>query len=263
VSTSDEDGSAISLVVRHLESGSQYEFPKLTEGTWSAGGKLLVVPQCWGDTVCEFSFGVLDTSSGEVTEYTIPGEKQVNASWLPDGTGVIATADCKRVYRVTLDGTVRTIADVNAEGWCWSMVVSPDASFAVAGGYYGPLNTIDLNTGALSTFTRARAVVEIGGKCGGSTGRLVDVLDGNRIIYHESLAAKGSNGITIGDLRTGSRQVLSFWNIADLQTIGPDLVTFTSFEQMADLSFQLTWLLNTATGEAHPVAVGTEAGWVQ
>ncbi len=32
---------------------------------------------------------------------------------------------------------------------------------------------------------------------------------------------------------------------------------------MNEVSFQLTWLLDTATGEARPVAVGTEAGWVK
>ncbi|MGH2626240.1 MAG: TolB family protein, partial [Anaerolineales bacterium] len=264
VTTSTDSGSSLTLVVRHLESGSEYRFPGMGEGPWSADGKMLVVPPCWGDNPCDFSFGVLDTSTGEITKYTIPGEKQVNASWLPDGSGVVAMADCLRAYEVSLGGSVRAISEFpEGQNWCGGLILAPDKSFGLAGGSYGPLRILDLASGSVREFARAKQIVEPAGKCGGSIGRLVDVLDRDRIIYHESLAAKGSNGITIGDLRTGKRQVLSFWNIADLEVIGKDRVTFTSFEQMEDLSFQLTWLLDTSTGEARPIAVGTGAGWVQ
>ncbi len=263
VTTSTQSGDKLTMVVRHLESGSEYRVDNVSDGAWSHDGKLLVQPQGCGDG-CPWSFGVFDTSTGEVTRYTIPGEKWVAPSWLPDGSGVIVSGDCRRLYRVTLGGAVTKISEQQDEKACYSgLVVSPDQSYGLVGGVYGPLRIVDLANGAMREFTRAGRIVEPAGKCGGSVGQLVDVLDNGRIVYHESLAAKGSNGITIGDVATGQRRVLSFWNIADLDAIGPDRVTFTSFEQMNDVSFQLTWLLDTTTGEARPVAVGTEAAWIK
>ena len=63
----------------------------------------------------------------------------------------------------------------------------------------------------LHEFARAPQL-PVGGRCGGASGKLSGWLDSAHIIYHESYAAKGSNGITIGDLRDGSRRVLSYWN---------------------------------------------------
>ena len=264
VTTNTADGDKLTLVVRHLESGSEYRIDDVSDGQWSVDGRLLVLPTCRGEG-CPWSFGVFDTSSGDVTRYSIRGEtKWVTPSWLPDGSGVIAVADCRRLYRVTLGGDATKIAEQSDDRACYGgLVVSPDATYGLAGGIYGPLTIVDLNSGATREFQRAKRIVEPAGKCGGSVGQLVDVLDNGRIVYHESLAAKGSNGITIGDLATGHRRVLSFWNIADLEAIGPNRVTFTSFEQMNDLSFQLTWLLDTSTGEARPIAVGAEAAWTR
>ncbi|HEX6032194.1 MAG TPA: hypothetical protein VFY90_12255 [Tepidiformaceae bacterium] len=258
------DGGGRRLIVEHLDSGSAYVLPGMREGSWGPTGKLLVYPSdCYED--CSWFFGILDTSTGEVASFTLPGEKRGSAEWLPDGSGLLAVADCTRLFRVGLDGDATFLGQSSEEaGACLGgLSLSPDGKYGVAGGIYSPLWIVEPETGAVREFERARRIVEPAGKCGGSIGRLVDILNGERIVYHESLAAKGSNGITIGDLRTGERRVLSFWNIADLRTIGPDRVTFTSFEQMDDLGFQLTWLLDTRTGEARPIAVGTGAGWLR
>jgi hypothetical protein len=258
-----EDGRGHRLLVEHLESGSAYVLPGMREGSWGPAGKLLVYPSdCYED--CPWFFGILDTSTGEVAKFTLPGEKRGSADWLPDGSGLLAVADCTRLFQVSLDGDPTFLGQANDTGACLGgLSLSPDGKYGIAGGIYSPLWIVEPETGAVREFERAPRIVEPAGKCGGSVGRLVDILNGARIVYHESLAAKGSNGITIGDLRTGARRVLSFWNIADLRTIGPDRVTFTSFEQMDDLNFQLTWLLDTSTGEARPVAVGNGAGWIR
>jgi hypothetical protein len=252
------------LRIVDLRSGEKRSIDDAAAISWSDDGKLLLSAGGCDATSCKRGAAWMYPWDESPTALSEAIEEYQDLVWAPDGESVVGTVAGKQVVRYWLDGTSETLVEQVAEDvWLGELTVSPDGRSLLAGGIAGPLRIVDLESGAISEFERAPQPVQAGNRCGGSIGKLSDWLAGGRIVYHESLAQKGSNGITIGDLRTGRRQVLSFWNIADLDAIGPDLVTFTSFEQMNEVSFQLTWLLDTATGEARPVAVGTEAGWVK
>ncbi|MEX0783105.1 MAG: WD40 repeat domain-containing protein [Dehalococcoidia bacterium] len=257
-------GPAPSLRIVDLRSGDTRAIDGAAAIAWSEDGKLLLSSGGCDSVSCDRGPAWMypgDAAPRPLGEKLPQGQDLV---WAPDGESVVGTIDGRKVVRYWLDGRHEVLIEQLPEDvWLGELSVSPDDGTLLAGGIAGPLRIVDPETSAISEFQRAPQPSQPGNMCGGSIGKLSDWLGGGRVVYHESLAAKGSNGITIGDLRTGQRKVLSFWNIADLDAIGPDLVTFTSFEQINDVSFQLTWLLDTTTGEARPVAVGMEAGWVK
>ena len=88
-------------------------------------------------------------------------------------------------------------------------------------------------------------------------------MDENRIFYHERSSATKEDGITIGDLRTGARRVLPFYNVADLHSPAPGMLSFSTFVYFDDLVFSVTFLADTNTGDSAPVFTGGGAVWAR
>ena len=96
----------------------------------------------------------------------------------------------------------------------------------------------------------------------GGYGSLTGWLGAATVIWHESFAEKGGNGITIANVNGGSRKLIPFFTVSDIRKVAPDLVSFTTYENPESQGgFFLTWLLDIRTGEARPVTVGATPAW--
>ena len=121
---------------------------------------------------------------------------------------------------------------------------------------------LDLQTGAVSSIERATQIPVLGRCGGGGYGSLTGWLGAATVIWHESFAEKGGNGITIANVNGGSRKLIPFFTVSDIRKVAPDLVSFTTYENPESQGgFFLTWLLDIRTGEARPVTVGATPAW--
>ena len=157
------------------------------------------------------------------------------------------------------DGRSREIVAKRPQGSeiAWGqLVLSKDGSKLLSSPFQGDIIIVDLASGAMSKVIRAKQV-QVGGRCGGSVGVLTAWLDANTVIWHESFAEKGGNGITISRTDGTNRRLIPFFTVSDIRTVAPNLVTFTTGESTDNkTAFQVSWLLDTTTGEARPVTVG-------
>ncbi len=248
------------LVVVNLANGSEQVYPMHTALGWSADGKLLVTVSrnC---SECTTSLGWVEPSNGVVNE--LPDSGGLWPVWAPDGRSVVGTPDGMKIVQVFLDGTRREIDVQLGEGaYLGELSVSPDGTRVMSSSTLGDVRIFDLATGAVTEVARASQVVNGGkGGCGGSIGRLSTWLDDNTVVWHESYGLKGQNGITVVSLDTGTRNVIPFFSIQDVTTIGAGYVSFTTWEWPDEKELTVTWLLDVATGEARPAAFGAFATW--
>jgi hypothetical protein len=207
---------------------------------------------------------LFDRTTGQTRQLSRGALAAGDAAWAPDGQSVIVAAGGTTLVRLALDGTPTPLPVKFAEGeGIWSISVSPSGDALLGGGGFGPLQTISLRDGSRATFQRAAPKPVNGGGCGAGMGRLAAFLDATHIVYHEQFAVRGQNGLTIGNLIDGSRRVLPFGNVVDLQVVASGVVGFTTWEQMDGEQRPVSWLLDVASGEARPIAAGARATWVQ
>ena len=50
------------------------------------------------------------------------------------------------------------------------------------------------------------------------------------MIWHESYAAKGGNGITISKTDGSGRKLIPFFTVSDIRAVAPGLVSFATWE---------------------------------
>ena len=258
-----QDHYAPALVITRLSDGAVTNYPKTTEVKWGAGDHLLVRVSANCPNSCTWVTGWLDPKEGVVHTF----EHQINdwyeVEWMPDGQSFMALTQARSILRVHLDGTIETIVKDLGEGTNFGqMSVSPDGTKLLSGATLGAIRVLDLRTGAITEISRAPQL-PVGGRCGGATGRLSTWLDSSTAIWHESYAAKGSNGVTIAPVFGGARRVIPFFSIQGLSVVGPGLVSFSTYESMGQAGFNLSWLLDTKSGEARPVTVGADPVWLQ
>jgi hypothetical protein len=207
---------------------------------------------------------LFDRATGQSRQLSRGALTAGDVAWAPDGQSVIVAAGGTTLVRLALDGTPTPLPVKFGENdGIWSISASPDGNTLLAGGGFGPLQTISLRDGSRATFQRAAPKPANGGGCGAGMGRLAAFLDATHIIYHEQFAVRGQNGLTIGNLADGSRRVLPFGNVVDLQVVAGGVVAFTTWEQMDGESHPVSWLLDVASGEARPIATGARASWIR
>ncbi len=251
------------IVFTELETGQQHSVAGARLLGWSDDGKALIILQ----------------RSRESLAYVVPGSAPVELgpipsgmsgwAWVPGGNSVIVAGEGSAVYEFdTSGGGARTVLQRDmSRTYLGELSVSPDGSRIMSSPYLGPLQLITLSSGQLNEFQRAPQQRDVGGRCGGASGKLSVWLDDNTIAWHESYAEKGSNGITIGDLRTGERNLVPFFTLQDISRIDARTLSFTTQEHIqgeigADgnasaQSFPVVWILDVESGEARPVAIGS------
>ncbi|MEO8225408.1 MAG: WD40 repeat domain-containing protein [Gammaproteobacteria bacterium] len=256
------DNYAPSLVITRLADGAETRYPKAYAVEWGAGDRLLVRVSANCPNTCTWVTGWLDPKEGVIHTFEHQANDWNNVAWMPDGESFIAITQARSVLRVYLDERIETVtADLGEDNGFGQISVSPDGSKLLSGATIGPIRVLDLRTGKVSEIPRA-AQLPVGGRCGGATGRLSTWLDSSTAIWHESYAAKGNNGITIASAAGGARRVLPFFSIQGLSVVGPNLVSFSTYESMGQTGFMLSWLLDTKSGEARPVTVGADPIWI-
>jgi hypothetical protein len=257
-----EEGYVPTLTIADLGAGTAQKYPHAYPIAWSGDGKLLITVSRLCPQQCTWVPGWIDPSDGIVHEFETAPNSWYAMTWAPDGRSVVAATEGRQLVQAFLDGTLREILPPQPEGtYFGELSVSPDGTKVFSSTFLGPITVIDLATGERTLIERA-VQQQIGGRCGGSSGKLSAWLDASHLIWHESYALKGQNGITIASLADGSRRVIPFFSIQDLATVGPGLVSFVTWEYPPEKpGFQLTWLLDTATGEARPVTVGMGPVW--
>lgn len=236
-------------------------YPNLSSLGWSVENKLLVnVSANCATRGCTNSLGWVRPTDGAVNP--IPGSNDFWGAWTPDGQSVIGQRDGNTIVFLGMDGTRREVAvDIDEGGYLGELTVSPDGTKVLSVSFLGDVRVIDLDSGRMRVLSRAPQL-DVGGKCGGSTGKLSAWLDDNTVVWHESYAPKGQNGITIATLDGGIQRVIPFFTIQDLKVPAPGLISFTTWEYADDKPLpQLSWLLDTSTGEARPVAIGAFPTW--
>ena len=256
------DNYAPALIVTRLADGKETKYPKAYAVEWGTGDRLLVRVSADCPNTCTWVTGWLDPKEGVVHTFEHQVNDWNNVAWMPDGQSFIVITQARSVLRVHLDKTIETIKnDLGEDNGFGQISVSPDGSKLLSGATIGPIRVLDLRTGKVTEIARAPQL-PVGGRCGGATGRLSTWLDSSTAIWHESYAAKGNNGITIASAAGGARRVLPFFSIQGLSVVGPDLVSFSTYEYTGQTGFMLSWLLDTKSGEARPVTVGADPIWI-
>lgn len=256
------------LTIRTLANGGEVTIPGAFPVAWSGEGRLLInIGDCANG--CRYQPGWLEPGDSTVHKFNVDADNGSAPAWAADGRAVFYSpyppggkggAPVKRLW---LDGRIDTIVAALPEGvYAGEMTASLDGRSLLLGSATGPIRTLDIATGALREFARAPQLPVLG-RCGGASGKLSGWLDPTHIVYHESYAASGGNGITIGDVAGGSRRVLPFWSIQELTVVAPHTLSFSTWEGVNDTSFQLSWLLDTDSGVARPVAVGSAPTWIK
>jgi hypothetical protein len=144
----------------------------------------------------------------------------------------------------------------------WYGDPSPDGRFILGGGSQETLNLLDIASGQPSKFRRAPQR-QLPGRCGGSWSKVYGWLDSTHIFYHERSSSTKEDGITIGDLATSKRKVYPFFNVQDLTSPAPGLLSFSTWVSEPGRTYAVTFVLDTATGQAVPLITGTGAVWVK
>ena len=251
------------LTIRNMADGSERSFPQVYLDSWSPSNRLLVRVNANCPQQCTWTVGWLDPVEGVVHQLTDKPNSWWTMTWAPDGQSLYVV-DEGALKQVFLDGRTREIVAKRPQGSeiAWGqLVLSKDGSKLLSSPFQGDILIVDLATGAMSRVARATQV-QVGGRCGGSIGVLTAWLDANTVIWHESFAEKGGNGITISRIDGGNRRLIPFFTVSDIRTVAPNLVTFTTGDSVDNAAaFQVSWLLDTTTGEARPVTVGGTPNW--
>lgn len=251
------------LTIRNMDTGAETSYPQVHLASWSATSRLLVRISTNCPQQCTWTTGWIDPRDGVVHELTGKKNDWWNHAWSLDGESLFVIED-GALKQVTLDGQTREIVSKQPEGsqipW-GQLSLSADGKRILSSPYQGAIVIVDIATGAISRVERAKQI-PVGGKCGGSVGLLTTWLDEDTVIWHESYAEKGGNGITISDIDGSDRMLIPFFTVSDIRRVAPGLVSFTTWENVDNKNgFQLTWLLDAATGEARPVTVGATPSW--
>jgi hypothetical protein len=251
------------MTIRTLASGAEVTIPGVYPVAWSDDGRLLInIGDC--ATGCHYKPGWLEPGDAKMHALDVEADSGSALAWAADGQSVFYSPYPRDggngrmpIKRLWLDGRIETVLRALPDGvYAGEMTASPDGASLLLGSATGPIRTVDVASGTLREFPRAPQLPVLG-RCGGASGKLSGWLEGEHVVYHESYAASGGNGITIGDLRDGSRRVLPFWSIQELNVVAPHTLSFSTWEGAGDVSFQLSWLLDTDSGVARPVAVGS------
>ncbi len=251
------DGVAPRVVVVRVADGATQEYPGGWTQAWSVDGRLLVTVSDGCELKCKSHVAVIDPVKATFTPLTEPAESRWGWAWAPDGKSVVSSVDEGRgLVRVALDGTVTPLVTLPEGVTVGTIALSPSGKQLLSGSSVGAYRVIDLVSGALSEFARAKQRTDIGGKCGGSVGQLQVWLDETRFVYHESYAEKGNTGLTVASLTDGSRQVFPFDNVSDIRRVDANRVTFTNYGGVEGIG-SVTWILDVRTGEAWPLVIGS------
>lgn len=256
-----EKGYVPTLTLRDMRSGAERDFPQANPREWSpSGDRLLVYANANCPLQCARFPAWLDPETGAIRPLAEPNKDWWATTWAPDGESLYVVEQ-GTLIEVGLDGSRRVILGQDAGVGYGQIAVSEDGRKLVSSPFQGTINIIDLETGAVSRVQRAPQI-PVGGKCGGSIGSLTTWLDERTVIWHESYAEKGGNGITISRIDGSMRKLIPFFTVSDIRKVAPGLVSFTTWEDPKNGgAFQLTWLLDTETGEARPVTVGATPAW--
>jgi len=246
------------LTIRELATGIEQKYPQLYPAEWSSTGRLAVQINEDCPQRCRYTTGWIDPRTGTVNKFT-ETEQWYTFAWAPDGKSIVAVED-GAVIRIALNGERATIVPAGNEIAWGQLAFSPDGRRLLSGAFQGPVVVVELATGAITRIERATQI-PVGGRCGGSIGQLTTWLDNETVIWHESYAEKGSNGITMASTNEPGRRLIPFFTVSDIRTIAPGLVSFTTWESVGDKGFPLTWLLDADSGEARPVTVGQLPVW--
>ncbi len=257
-------GEKFWVTVASTTSGAAVEVPSSFAGAWGAGDRLLLTIRsetC--DPDCQWTPTWLDAATGAVhrlKDLSLDGNSSM--AWAHDGLSIYVHRTAGPLSRVDLASgrTTPVVAALPENTGFYESVSSPSGGRFFIGGGFGPINILDVATGAVTPFARAEQR-EIGGKCGGTFSRSNGWVDEQHIFYHERSSAKRQDGITIGDIRTGERRVLPFFNVQDLSSPAPGLLSFATWAGYDDLVFSVTFLVDIATGESVPIYTGAGAAW--
>lgn len=262
----NETGYVPTLTMRNLATGSETKFPQVYLAGWSPTNRLLVRVNKNCPQRCTWTTGWLDPREGVIHELTARENAWWTFAWAPDGESLYVV-DGSTLLQVWLDGRTREIVAKQPSGaeFAWGQLsLSDDGAKLVSSPFQGAIMIVDLKSGSVSRVERAKQIL-VGGRCGGAVGALTAWLDANTVIWHESYAEKGGNGITISRTDGSGRRLIPFFTVGDIRKVGPGLVSFSTWEDGAaggnKVGFQLTWLLETNSGEARPVTVGGSPQW--
>jgi hypothetical protein len=249
-----DQGRPITRIAR-LADGFVFSYPNTWYEGWSSDNRLLLGTQVCSPE-CRSGLSVADPRTGQQAEFAPPAAGYYGSgAWAPDGKSILFVPDGKSVVRIALDGTRTTVATIPDGAGLGEISVSPDGNFLLGAGTLAPLRVVDLRDGSMRELPRAQARTQIGGSCGSGASQRSGWIDSTRVVYHESFAEnRANNGITLVNLADNTRRVFSFAFVQDLQLAAPGLLSFTSGDA--------TWLLDLATGESWPVAVGAGAVWL-
>ena len=252
------------LTIRNLADGTETKYPQAHIAAWSPTNRILVRLATNCPQQCTWTTGWIDPQDGVVHQLTTKTNDWYTFVWAKDGQSLYVN-ERGLLKQILLDGTSKTIALNTSEEVVWGeMSLSDDDRRLVVSPFQGAISIIDLQTGVVSKIQRAPQVVS-GGRCGGGGSSLTTWLDANTVIWHESYAEKGGNGITISNVNGGGRRLIPFFTVSDIRTVAPNLVSFVTFDDPGNKDgsggFQLTWLLDTTTNEARPVTVGAAPQW--
>ena len=258
-----EKGYVPTLIVRNIATGAEREYPQAYFASWSASNRLLVRVNTNCPQQCTWTVAWLDPAEGVLHPLTDKTNSWWTTAWAPDGESLYVVED-GALKQVWLDGRARVIVPKQPAGSeiAWGqLVLTSDGTKLLSSPFQGDIVVVDLVSGAVSRIPRARQIA-VGGRCGGSVGVLTAWLDANTVIWHESFAEKGGNGITISRIDGSGRRLIPFFTVSDIRLAAPGLVSFATWENPENKDgFQLTWLLDTKTGEARPVTVGASPVW--
>jgi hypothetical protein len=252
------------LTIRNMADGTEMKYPQAHLASWGPANRLLIRMGTNCPQQCTWTTGWIDPREGILHPLTEKKNDWYTFTWAKDGLSLYVI-EAGVLKHVRFDGTAETVPLQNAGEMAWGeMSVSEDGRRLVVSPFQGAISIIDLRTGVVSKIQRAPQIVA-GGRCGGGGSSLTTWLDANTVIWHESYAEKGGNGITISNVNGGGRRLIPFFTVSDIRTVAPNLVSFVTFDDPGNKDgsggFQLTWLLDTTTNEARPVTVGAAPQW--
>ncbi len=262
---SQEEGYKPTTSVGNLVTGEVKKYPGTYFQGWSSDDKLSLTVNETCPQVCgTWAYGWLDPNEAVVHKLDGIERNSTALFWGHDGKSFIVVTQNGGIVRIGLDGGRTTIRSTLPDGFQFGeMSISADGSRVLSSALFGKIQVVDLRTGSLATIERAKQI-QVAGKCGGASGRLSGWLDATSVIWHESYAEKGGNGITMSGIDGSNRRLTPLFSIQDVRGVAPGLVSFTTIESDGDRPrFPLTWLLDVKTGEARPVSVGFAGTWVR
>ena len=230
---------------------------------WSQAGRLMLERQTTCDPVCLMVFATYDPLARAVTALTEEPSQMAFVAWSADGTaGYFRREGGGELVRIDLAGKVAKAGTIADEDRVWAGLASPDGRYVLGAGGLNALTLLDLANSKASKFTRAPQR-ELPGKCGGSWSQVFGWVDGSRIFYHERSSSSRADGVTIGDLATGKRVVYPFYNVQDLSSPAPGLLSFATWVSEKERSYTVTFVLDLGSGQAMPLVAGSGGTWVR